>query len=30
MAKAIANGIEIEYDTFGDRSSPPILLIQTQ
>lgn len=27
MAKAKANGIEIEYDTFGDRSSPPILLI---
>ncbi|MBI4766230.1 MAG: alpha/beta hydrolase [Deltaproteobacteria bacterium] len=27
MAKAKTNGIEIEYDTFGDRTSPPILLI---
>jgi pimeloyl-ACP methyl ester carboxylesterase len=27
MAKAKANGIEIEYDTFGDHSSSPLLLI---
>jgi len=27
MPKAIANNIRIEYDTFGDPSSPPILLI---
>ena len=27
MAKANANGIQIEYDTFGERSSPPLLLI---
>jgi pimeloyl-ACP methyl ester carboxylesterase len=27
MAKANANGIQIEYDTFGDPSLPPILLI---
>ncbi len=27
MAKAKANGIEIEYETFGDRSGRPILLI---
>ena len=27
MPNATANGIQIEYDTFGDRSSPPLLLI---
>jgi pimeloyl-ACP methyl ester carboxylesterase len=27
MAKAKANGIEIEYETFGDRSGRPLLLI---
>ena len=27
MAKANANGIQIEYDTFGKSSSPPLLLI---
>ena len=27
MPTAAANGIEIAYDTFGDRTSPPILLI---
>jgi pimeloyl-ACP methyl ester carboxylesterase len=27
MAQARANGIEIEYDTFGDRSGRPLLLI---
>jgi len=27
MPNVIANGIEIEYDTFGDLSSPPLLLI---
>ncbi|RJP14568.1 MAG: alpha/beta hydrolase [Candidatus Abyssobacteria bacterium SURF_5] len=27
MAKASANGIEIEYDTFGDTSASPLLLI---
>jgi pimeloyl-ACP methyl ester carboxylesterase len=27
MTKASANGIQIEYDTFGDASSPPVLLI---
>ena len=25
--KAAANGIEIVYDTFGDSSSPPMLLV---
>lgn len=28
MAKANANGIQIEYDTFGDSNSPPLLLIR--
>src|SRR6185436_2748964 len=27
MPRAAANGIEIEYDTFGDSSAPPLLLI---
>jgi pimeloyl-ACP methyl ester carboxylesterase len=27
MPNVIANGIQIEYDTFGDPSSPPLLLI---
>jgi len=27
MPNVTANGIQIEYDTFGDRSSPPLLLI---
>jgi hypothetical protein len=27
MAKAKTNGIEIEYETFGDRSGRPLLLI---
>ena len=27
MSRALANGIEIEYDTFGSRSSPALLLI---
>ncbi|GAH21971.1 unnamed protein product, partial [marine sediment metagenome] len=27
MPKIIANNIEIEYDTFGDPSSNPLLLI---
>jgi pimeloyl-ACP methyl ester carboxylesterase len=27
MPKVTSNGIQIEYDTFGDRSSPPLLLI---
>ena len=27
MPRAAANGIEIEYDTFGDRSDPPLLLV---
>ena len=27
MSHVIANGIQIEYDTFGDPSSPPLLLI---
>ncbi len=27
MARASANGIEIEYDTTGDRSDPPLLLV---
>jgi pimeloyl-ACP methyl ester carboxylesterase len=27
MTKAAANGIQIEYDTFGDATSPPVLLI---
>jgi hypothetical protein len=27
MSKAKANNIRIEYETFGDPSSPPILLI---
>lgn len=27
MSKITANGIQIEYDTFGERSSPPLLLI---
>src|ERR1035438_5747205 len=27
MTKASANGIQIEYDTFGDASAPPVLLI---
>jgi len=27
MSEAEANGIQIEYDTFGESSSPPILLI---
>jgi pimeloyl-ACP methyl ester carboxylesterase len=27
MPSVIANGVQIEYDTFGDPSSPPILLI---
>jgi pimeloyl-ACP methyl ester carboxylesterase len=27
MTTAAANGIEIEYDTFGDATSPPVLLI---
>jgi pimeloyl-ACP methyl ester carboxylesterase len=27
MPNVRANGIQIEYDTFGDRSSPPLLLI---
>lgn len=27
MPKAQANGIELEYETFGDRSSPPLILI---
>ena len=28
MAKANANGIQIEYETFGDSNSPPLLLIR--
>ena len=28
MAKAKANGIQIEYETFGDSNSPPLLLIR--
>ena len=28
MPNITANGIQIEYDTFGDKSSPPLLLIQ--
>lgn len=28
MAKANVNGIQLEYDTLGDRSSPPLLLIR--
>jgi pimeloyl-ACP methyl ester carboxylesterase len=28
MPKITANGIQIEYDTFGDSSSPPLLLIR--
>ena len=27
MSSATANGIQIEYETFGDNSSPPLLLI---
>ena len=27
MPRTAANGIEIEYDTFGDRSSPPLFLV---
>jgi len=27
MPNVTANGIQIEYDTFGDRSSPALLLI---
>ena len=27
MPRARSNGIELEYDTFGDRSAPPLLLI---
>lgn len=27
MPNVIANGIQIEYDTFGEKSSPPLLLI---
>jgi pimeloyl-ACP methyl ester carboxylesterase len=27
MAKITANGIQIEYDTFGRRGDPPLLLI---
>lgn len=27
MPNVYANGIQIEYDTFGDRSSPPLLLV---
>lgn len=27
MSKVEANGVRIEYDTFGDKSSPPVLLI---
>jgi pimeloyl-ACP methyl ester carboxylesterase len=27
MPRARANGIELEYDTFGDRAGPPLLLI---
>ena len=27
MPRATANGIELEYETFGDRTAPPLLLI---
>ena len=27
MPTAPANGIEIEYETFGDRDGPPLLLV---
>ncbi|MBW2622344.1 MAG: alpha/beta hydrolase, partial [Deltaproteobacteria bacterium] len=27
MPNVTANGIQIEYDTFGDTSSPPLLLV---
>jgi pimeloyl-ACP methyl ester carboxylesterase len=27
MPRAAANGIELEYDTFGDRADPPLLLV---
>ena len=27
MPSTTANGIQIEYDTFGDKTSPPLLLI---
>jgi pimeloyl-ACP methyl ester carboxylesterase len=27
MPRTAANGIELEYDTFGDRSAPPLLLV---
>ena len=27
MARAQANGLELEYDTFGDRGGPPLVLV---